>query len=63
MKKADLERELRALGWWLHRQGGSHEIWTNGEIVKAMRRHREIQEHTARAILRVAALNPGGRLR
>jgi mRNA interferase HicA len=63
MKKADLERQLRSLGWWLHRQGGSHEIWTNGEIVKAVPRHREIEERTARSILRVATLNPAGGLR
>jgi hypothetical protein len=28
--KTDLERALRAAGWWLQRQGSKHEIWTNG---------------------------------
>lgn len=30
MKKRDLEKALTDLGWWLKRQGGGHEIWTNG---------------------------------
>jgi len=31
MKKRDLEKELICLGWWFKREGGNHEIWTNGE--------------------------------
>ena len=29
-KKAQLERALHEAGWWVHRESGKHEIWTNG---------------------------------
>ena len=57
MKKRDLERELSSLGWWFLREGGNHEIWTNGEHSVAAPRHREIVEYTARAIIREAFMN------
>jgi predicted RNA binding protein YcfA (HicA-like mRNA interferase family) len=44
MKKRELEKQLNRLGWWLKRQGGSHEIWTNGEDTQPIPRHREIKE-------------------
>jgi mRNA interferase HicA len=59
MKKIDLDRMLRDLGWWLAREGGRHEVWTNGEMAEAVPRHREIDEHTARSILRKARSSPG----
>ncbi|ADI38452.1 hypothetical protein wcw_1095 [Waddlia chondrophila WSU 86-1044] len=31
MKKKDVEKQLKKLGWYLDREGGSHEVWTNGE--------------------------------
>ena len=54
MKRRDLEQQLRQLGWWLLRRGAKHDIWTNGERELAVPRHREINEYTARAILREA---------
>jgi mRNA interferase HicA len=54
LKKRELERRLRLLGWYLLREGASHEIWSNGEEKTALPRHREINELTALAILRVA---------
>ncbi|MFH1831081.1 MAG: type II toxin-antitoxin system HicA family toxin [Pseudomonadota bacterium] len=57
MKKRDLIRALMGFGWHLLRQGGQHEIWTDGEICIAIPRHREIAESTARRILRKAQLN------
>jgi len=59
MKKRDLEKMLGLEGWWLLRQGGGHELWTNGEHTVAVPRHREIAEYTARVILRKARMNPG----
>lgn len=58
MKKRDLEKELSHLGWWLKRQGGNHEIWTNGEDTEAVPRHREIKEILAKKILQIAKNNP-----
>ena len=54
MKHKELVRQLKALGWYMKRQGGNHEIWTNGEEFQAVPRHREINEYTALAILRRA---------
>lgn len=58
MKKKDLERELVRLGWRLKREGGNHEIWTNGEDTEPVPRHREINELLAKKILQVAKNNP-----
>ena len=58
MKQRDLVRQLRDLGWWFLREGGNHEIWTNGKETEAVPRHREINENTARGILKNAKRNP-----
>lgn len=58
MKKRELERKLAEYGWYFLREGGNHEMWTNGEHKVAVPRHKEIVEHTARAIIRKATLNP-----
>ena len=54
MKKRDLELAISALGYTLERQGGSHEWWSNGSFSFPLPRHREINENTARAIIRNA---------
>lgn len=54
VKRQELERQLRKLGWELARHGGKHDIWTNGEREVAVPRHQEINEYTARGILREA---------
>ena len=62
MKRREVERRLRALGWYLLRHGSDHDIWTNGEEQVEVPRHPEIHEKLARfAILRVAQRNPGPR--
>jgi predicted RNA binding protein YcfA (HicA-like mRNA interferase family) len=58
MKKRDLEKELGRAGWWLKRQGGAHEIWTNGIDTEAVPRHREVRENLAKKIVEVAKNNP-----
>jgi mRNA interferase HicA len=55
VKKADLDHQLRRLGWSLLRQGGRHEVWSDGLRQVTVPRHREINENTARAILRAAS--------
>lgn len=59
MKKRDLERHLKKFGWWLKRQGGGHEIWTNGSLTQPLPRHNEIKEMLAKAILEIAKNHPG----
>ena len=58
MKKADLEKRLSNLGWKFSRHGGNHDIWTNGEKHESIPRHREINEYTAKKILKTAQDNP-----
>ena len=54
MKRRDLERRLRELGWSFIRSGGSHDVWSDGERQEAIPRHREINERLALAILQRA---------
>ncbi|MBU4254900.1 MAG: type II toxin-antitoxin system HicA family toxin [Acidobacteria bacterium] len=53
MKRKDLEKVLRSRGWELARQGRKHDIWTNGTLEIAVPRHKEINEYTAKAILKL----------
>jgi len=54
MKRKKLEQKLKILGWSLIRHGQRHDIWTNDEYEIAVPRHNEINEYTAKAILKVA---------
>lgn len=59
MKKKKLEKELKKLGWWLDNHGGNHDIWTNGTDKEPVPRHNEVNEFTAKSILKKAKLKPG----
>jgi mRNA interferase HicA len=61
VKRRDLERSLRDLGWWFLRAGGSHDVWTNGKISTTVPRHNEIKEMTAKGILDKATKNPANK--
>jgi len=54
MKRREIERNLKALGWMLLRHGSRHDVWSRGLARLTVPRHDEINEHTARAILREA---------
>ena len=54
MKRRKLERRLKFLGWEPRRSGRRHDIWRRECHDIAVPRHDEINELTARAILRVA---------
>jgi len=54
MKRKDLEKKLQKLGWRLYRHGVKHDIWSNGMYEIAVPRHKEINEITAKTILKVA---------
>lgn len=58
MKKRDIEKKLSEFGWWLDRHGGNHDVWTNGIESEAVPRHGEINEFTAKKILKKAKANP-----
>ena len=52
MKKRELEKALRQLGWTFLRYGKKHDVWTDGKREEAIPRHVDINETLARAILR-----------
>ncbi len=56
MKKKDLEKLLRKNGWKMERQGGNHEVWSNGISTEPIPRHREINEQLAKAIIKKLGL-------
>ncbi len=54
MKLRELEKQLHRLGWRVLREGGKHTIWAKGVNELAVPRHSELNEHTAKRILRLA---------
>jgi mRNA interferase HicA len=54
VKRRELEKKLQRLGWTFDRHGRKHDIWTNGEYDIAVPQHSEINEYTAKAILKEA---------
>ena len=50
MKRRDLIKLLEKNGWWLKREGGNHDIYTNGKDCEPVSRQREIKEPVAQAI-------------
>jgi len=53
VKRRELERHLRALGWKLLRHGARHDVWANEDrsFTEYVPRHAELNERLARAIL------------
>lgn len=51
-KRAELIKLLEKNGWYLKRNGGEHDIYTNGKDSEPVPRHRELKEHLARAIIK-----------
>ncbi len=52
MKRRDLIKLLEQNGWRFKREGGSHDIYTNGSASEPIPRHREIDEELAKSIIR-----------
>lgn len=52
MKRTDLIKILKRNGWTFKRDGGNHDIWTDGKCCEPIPRHREINETLAKAIIR-----------
>lgn len=52
MKRRDLINILERNGWYYKRDGGNHDIYTNGTDIEPISRQREIKETVARAIIR-----------
>lgn len=56
LKSKDLIGSLTKNGFELHRHGSNHDIYRKGNITIAVPRHKEINEDTARDILKEAGL-------
>ena len=52
MKRRDLIKLLEKNGWWFKREGGDHDIYTNGKCIEPISRQREIKEAVAQAIIK-----------
>lgn len=52
MRRRDLVRLLEDNGWYFKRNGGSHDLYTNGDKTEAIPRHSEINEMLAKAIIK-----------
>lgn len=52
MKRRDLIKLLEENGWYFKRQGGNHDIYTNGKDIEPISRQKEIKEAVANAIIR-----------
>ena len=52
MKRADLIKLLKRNGWYFIRNGGNHDIYSNGKRMEAIERHKEIPEPLAKAIIK-----------
>ena len=46
MKRRELERRLRELGWTMHRHGGKHDVWVSADrsFTEYVPRHPEIND-------------------
>jgi predicted RNA binding protein YcfA (HicA-like mRNA interferase family) len=52
MKRRDLIKRFTDAGWYFLRQGGNHEIYTNGVDKEPISHQKEIKESVARAIIK-----------
>lgn len=52
MKRRDLENRFKKAGWNFLRNGGEHDVWTNGKDVESIPRHREVNERLAKALIK-----------
>lgn len=52
MKHRDLINLLEKNGWWYKRNGGNHDIYTNGTDCEPVSRQKEIKESVAMAIIK-----------
>lgn len=52
IKRNDLIKLLENNGWQLKRNGGSHDIYTNGIENETIPRHKELKENLAKAIIK-----------
>ena len=52
MKRRDLIKLFEKKGWYFLREGGNHDIYTNGTKSEPIPRHKEINEILARYLIK-----------
>ena len=52
MKRRDLIKLFEQNGWYFLRDGGRHDIYTNGKESEPIPRHKEINEKLAKSLIR-----------
>lgn len=52
MKRRDLIKLFENNGWYYLRDGGRHDIYTNGKNFEPIPRHREINEMLAKSLIK-----------
>ena len=58
VKRRDLIRYLEKNGFYLHREGGKHSIYTNDKKVVPVKRHKQLDRITANELCKQAGLDP-----
>lgn len=56
MKQRDLIKLLEKNGWVFKRNGGNHDIYSKNGRIEVVPRHKEINENTARQIIKKLGL-------
>ena len=52
MKRRELIKLLERNGWYLKRNGGNHDLYTNGIKIEPIPRHPDIKERLAKDIIK-----------
>ena len=52
LKQRDLIKKLENIGFKFERHGGNHDIYSRGDDLEMIPRHKEINEKLAKSILR-----------
>jgi len=58
VKRRDLIRFFESNGFYLLRQGGNHSIYSNGNKIIPIKRHKSLDRITANALCKQAGLKP-----
>ena len=59
MKHRKLIKEVESYCWWLERHGTRHDIYTTGTQKEEIPRHPDVNEMTAKDIIKRVKKNPG----
>ena len=56
MKRRELIKLLEKNGWYIKRNGGNNDLYTNGKQTEPIPRHPDINERLARSIIKKLGL-------